>query len=381
MKTIGAAVIGTGFIGAVHIEALRRLGVDVCGVLGSSPARGAERARALGVGHVYRSLDEVLNDPRVKVVHVTSPNKAHYPQVMQILGAGRHVVCEKPLAMTAKESAEMAKFAKKTGLVAAVCHEIRFYPLNQQARGMMMKRELGDIRLITGYFHQDWLALPTDWNWRLEPEEGGVLRSVGDIGTHWLDLTSFITGLKATSVFADLATFVTERQKPVGPVETFTKARGKTVKKKITTDDVSTVLLRYENGARGVMSTSQVSFGKKCSLHWDITGSKASAAWHFEAPEQLWVGHRDRPNELLQRDPSLMNPMGRAAANYPGGHVEGFSDAWVSFFRQVYGDVAKGKVAKTSTYATFEDGHYEMLFCDAVLKSAKTGRWVDVAKG
>jgi len=129
------------------------------------------------------------------------------------------------------------------------------------------------------------------------------------------------------------------------------------------------------------MSTSQVSFGKKCSLHWDITGSKASAAWHFEEPEQLWVGHRDRPNELLQRDPSLMNPMGRAAANYPGGHVEGFSDAWVSFFRQVYGDVAKGKAAKTSTYATFEDGHYEMLFCDAVLKSAKTGRWVDIAKG
>ncbi len=377
---MGAAVIGTGFIGAVHIGALRRLGIEVAGVLGSSPARGAERASALGIAKSYDTLEQLLADPKVQVVHVTSPNKAHYPQVKQILAAGRHVVCEKPLAMTSAQSAEMLEMANATGLVAAVCYEVRFYPLNHQARGMVINGEFGDVRLICGYFHQDWLARPTDWNWRLEAEEGGELRSVGDIGTHWLDLTSFITNLRATEVMAELSTFIAEREKPIGPVETFAKTSGqKTEKRKILTDDVSTILLRYPNGARGVMSTSQLSFGKKCALHWDITGSEISAAWHMENPEQLWIGRRNQPNQILQRDPDLMNPMGGSAASLPGGHAEGYADSFFAFFRQVYGDVAKGKRQSASTYATFDDGHYEMQFCDAVLKSAKSGTWTKLS--
>ncbi len=377
---IGAAVIGTGFIGAVHIGALRRLGIEVVGVLGSSAARGAERASALGVNKSYDTLEQLLADPKVQVVHVTSPNKAHYPQVKQVLAAGRHVVCEKPLAMTSAQSAEMLAMATATGLVAAVCYVIRFYPLNHQARGMVVNGEFGDIRLISGYFHQDWLAKPTDWNWRLEPEEGGELRSVGDIGTHWLDLTSFITGLRATEVMAELSTFIKERERPLGPVETFAKTSGqKTERRKILTDDVSTILLRYPNGARGVMSTSQLSFGKKCALHWDITGSEVSATWHMENPEQLWIGRRDQPNQILLRDPGLMNPLGGSAASLPGGHAEGYADSFFAFFRQVYGDVAKGKRQVSSTYATVDDGHYEMQFCDAVLKSAKTGTWTKLS--
>ncbi len=378
---MGAAVIGTGFIGAVHIGALRRLGIEVVGVLGSSASRGAERAAALGVSKSYDSLEHVLADPKVQVVHVTSPNKAHYPQVMQILAAGRHVICEKPLAMTSAQSAEMLAMANATGLVAAVCHELRFYPLNHQARGMVVNGELGDIRLISGFFHQDWLARPTDWNWRLEPEEGGALRSVGDIGTHWVDLTSFITGLRASEVMAELSTFIKEREKPIGPVETFAKTGNqKTERRTILTDDVATIMLRYPNGARGVMSTSQLSFGKKCALHWDITGSEASATWHMENPEQLWIGRRDQPNQILQRDPGLMNPLGASAASLPGGHAEGYADSFFAFFRQVYGDIAKGKPSSTSTYATFDDGHYEMQFCDAVLKSAKTGTWTKLGE-
>jgi len=377
---IGAAVIGTGFIAGVHIGALRRLGIDVVGVLGSSASRGAERAPALGVGQAYSSLEQLLTDPKVQVVHVTSPNKAHYPQVKQILAAGRHVVCEKPLAMTSAQSAEMLAMANATGQVAAVCYEVRFYPLNHQARGMVMSGDLGDIRLISGFFHQDWLARPTDWNWRLEPEEGGELRSVGDIGTHWVDLTSFIAGLRVDAVMAELSTFITEREKPIGPVETFAKTQGRaTERRRILTDDVATMLLRYPNGARGVMSTSQLSFGKKCALHWDITGSEASATWHMENPEQLWIGRRDQPNQILQRDPGLMNPMGRSAASLPGGHAEGYADSFFAFFRQVYGDVAQGKRSPTSTYATFDDGHYEMQFCDAVLKSARTGAWTKLS--
>lgn len=375
---IGAAVIGTGFIGTVHLEALRRLGVSVRGVLGSSPERSAARAEALGVARAYRSLDELLEDPSVDVVHVTSPNVAHFEQVMQILAAGRHVVCEKPLAMTSAQSAEMVAAARASGKVAAVCYNTRFYPLNQHAQRMVADGALGEVRLVTGHYHQDWLVKPTDWNWRLETEEGGELRSVGDIGTHWMDLTSFITGQKVVSVMADLATFLPERQKPVGPVETFASATGATETRQVRTDDAATILLRFANGARGAVSTSQVSPGRKNSLVWDIAGSAASAAWNSETPDHLWIGHRDAPNQILQRDGGLMNATGAAAASLPGGHVEGFADTFRALFRQVYADVARGGRGPESTYAGFEDGHREMLFCDAVLKSGRSGQWVDL---
>jgi predicted dehydrogenase len=381
LSTIGAAVIGTGFIGSVHLTTLRRLGIPIVGVLGSSAARGADRARALGVAKAYGSLDELLADPGVQVVHVTSPNVAHYGQVKAILSAGKHVICEKPLAMTSAQSAEMLAMAKASGKVAAVCYNTRFYPLNQHAHGMMRAGDLGDLRLITGHFHQDWLAKDTDWNWRLEAEEGGPLRSVSDIGTHWVDLTNFITGQKPVSVIAELATFIPERQKPLGPVETFTTSKGATETRKIETDDAATILLRYGNGGRGMMSTSQVSHGRRGLLSWDISGSKASAAWSAEHPEDLWIGHREAPNQILLRDPSLMNPTGAAAAFMPGGHPEGFADTWAAFFTQVYRDVARGGRGPESTWASFDDGHYEMLFCDAVLASAARGAWVDVAKG
>jgi predicted dehydrogenase len=379
LSAIGAAVIGTGFIGAVHLSTLRRLGIPIVGVLGSSAARGAERARALGVARAYGSLDDLLADSAVKVVHVTSPNVAHYGQVKAILAAGKHVICEKPLAMTARQSAEMVEMARASGRLAAVCYNTRFYPLNQHAHGMMKAGELGDLRLITGHFHQDWLARDTDWNWRLEVDEGGPLRSVSDIGTHWVDLTSFITGHKPVSVMAELATFIPERQKPIGPVETFTTSTGATETRRIQTDDAATILLRYGNGGRGMMSTSQVSHGRRGLLCWDISGSKASAAWSAEHPEDLWIGHREAPNQLLLRDPALMNATGAAAAFMPGGHPEGFGDTWAAFFTQVYRDVSRGSRSPTSTWATFDDGHYEMLFCDAVLASAARGAWVDVA--
>ncbi|MEO0384884.1 MAG: Gfo/Idh/MocA family oxidoreductase [Pseudomonadota bacterium] len=376
---IGAAVIGTGFIGGVHIQALRRLGVNVRGVLGSSPDRGQERAADLGVPKAYATLENLLADDTIDVVHVTSPNHAHYPQVKAILAAGKHVVCEKPLAMTSEQSAEMVELAKASGKVAAVCYNVRFYALNQQAHGMVQAGDLGDIRFVTGHYHQDWLAKETDWNWRLESAIGGELRSVGDIGTHWLDLTSFITGLKAEVVFAELSTFFPERQKPIGPVETFSSAVGKTETAKVDTDDAAMIIIRYANGARGVMSTSQVNMGRKNSLQWDIAGSKASAAWDNETPEHLFIGHRDEPNQTLMRDFSLMNATGTAAAALPPGHVEGFADSFFGLFRAVYSDVAAGGRQPDSTWATFNDGHYEMKFCDAVLRSAQEGRWVNLS--
>lgn len=375
---VTAAVIGTGLIGGVHLDALRRLGVTVAGVLGSSAARGAEAAAALGIGHAYASLDRLLADDAVDVVHVTSPNHAHYSQVKAILAAGKHVICEKPLAMTSAESAEMVEIAEASGKVAAVCYNIRFYPLNQHARGMVAAGELGAPRFVTGHYHQDWLAKSTDWNWRLETDQGGALRSVGDIGTHWVDLVSFIMGEKAEAVLADLTTFIPEREKPKGPVATFAEAVGETETQAIATDDAAMIMLRFASGAKAAMTTSQVNVGRKNSLQWDIAGEKASAAWDSETPDHLFIGHRDGPNQILQRDGGMMNATGAAAAVLPGGHVEGFADSFRSFLRQVYGDIAKGARSADATYASFADGHYEMQFCDAVLASAKAGTWVKI---
>jgi predicted dehydrogenase len=376
---IGAAVIGTGFIGTVHVEELRRIGVDVRGVLGSTPDRGAARAQAMSVRHAYASLDEILADRSVHVVHVTSPNHLHVPQAAAILAAGKHVVCEKPLAMTATESAGLVADADASGLVNAVNFNIRFYPLHQHMRERIAAGDLGEIRLVTGRYFQDWLLHETDWNWRLEPDKGGALRAIGDIGSHWLDLTAFMTGLRVESVMADLATFIETRRQPTGPVETFSTERAKeTVERPMGTEDVGSVLLRFSNGARGSMSVSQISAGRKNSIQWEIDGSEGAAAWDGENPDSLWLGHRDRPNEVLLRNPALMGPAGQAAAALPGGHVEGFGDTFAALFRAIYSDVAAGRPNPNPPYATFAQGHDEMLVNDAIALSAADGRWVDV---
>lgn len=376
---IGAAVIGSGFIGTVHIEALRRLGVQVHGLLGSTPDRGAVSAERIGVAKAYSSLGDLLDDDRVEVVHVTSPNHLHHPQVREILAAGRHVVCEKPLAMTSDESSELVALAAESGRVNAVNFNIRFYPLNQHVRELVRDGRAGDVRLVSGHYFQDWLLLETDWNWRLVPGLGGSLRAVGDIGSHWLDLVAFITGLRITEVMADLATFIPVRREPAGPVETFSTERAaETVDRAIATEDTATILLRFENGARGTVAISQLSAGRKNSLEYEIDGSTASIAWDSEQPDQLWIGHRDAANEILIRNPALMGTAGRAAAALPGGHVEGFADTFRAIFNAVYADVGSGRPAEHPVYPTFADGHDEMLVGDAVAASARDGRWTRV---
>jgi predicted dehydrogenase len=378
---IRTAVIGSGFIGTVHIEALRRIGVQVVGLLGSSGERGAARATQIGVPRAYGSLDELLDDDRVQVVHVTSPNELHHPQVARILSAGRHVVCEKPLAMTPDESGELVRLAAASGLVNAVNFNIRFYPLNQHVASFVRDGGVGTVRLVTGQYFQDWLLYDTDWNWRLLPERGGALRAVGDIGSHWLDLTTFLTGLRVEAVMADFATFIPVRHQPAAPVETFSTERAaETIPVQIETEDVATILLRFAGGARGSVAISQLSAGRKNSLRYEIDGSSDAVSWDSEQPDQLWIGHRDRPNEILLRNPALMNERGRAAARLPGGHVEGFADTFGALFTAIYEDVAAGRPSATPAYPTFADGHDEMLVGDAVAESARTGRWVEVAR-
>ncbi|MGD8967719.1 MAG: Gfo/Idh/MocA family oxidoreductase, partial [Anaerolineae bacterium] len=320
---IRAAVIGTGFIGPAHVEALRRLGVDVLGVAGSSPERARTKAEALNIHRVYADWRELVEDPDVDVVHITTPNHLHYSMAKAAIETGKHVVCEKPLAMNSQESAELVQLAEEAGIVHVVNYNIRFYPLCQEARTRVARGDLGDVYIVRGSYLQDWLFYDTDWNWRLEPELGGSSRAVADVGTHWMDLTGFITGLQVEAVLADFHTFIPVRRKPTRPIDTFA---GKEltpedyVEQPIHTEDYATVLLAYEGGARGVMTVSQVSAGRKNRLSFEIDGSKLALAWDSERPNELWMGRRDGPNEVLMKDPSLLSLPAHDFAGYPGGH-------------------------------------------------------------
>jgi predicted dehydrogenase len=366
VRDIKAAVVGTGFIGVVHVEALRRLGVEVTGVVGSSPERAAEKARAAALPAPYPSFEAMLADPAVDVVHITTPNHLHYEQAKATLAAGKHVVCEKPLGMDSTETAELLQLAEQSGLVHAVNFNIRFYAQCQAARARVEAGEIGDVRLISGGYLQDWLLHDTDWNWRLDPAEGGALRAVGDIGSHWLDLVQFVTGRRVEAVLADLTTFIPVRKRPTGPVETFSAAAGETIDTPMETEDAAGILLRLSGGARAVLTVSQVSAGRKNRLSWEIDGSEHALAWSSESPEELWIGHRDGPNELLLRE----------AGDYPPGHAEGFPDTFKALYRVVYAAVGAGEPG--TDYPTFADGHDEAVIADAIARSHAEQRWVSV---
>jgi predicted dehydrogenase len=372
---MNAGVVGTGFIGVVHVDALRRLGVDVLGVVGSTP----ERAAAKGIAPVYDSLEAMLADERVEIVHLTTPNHLHYPQAKQALAAGKHVVCEKPLAVTSQESAELLELAERAGVVHCTNFNLRFYPLVLEARARVRGGELGEIWNVHGGFLQDWLAQPTDWNWRLEPEKAGELRAVGDIGSHWMDMTQFVTGARIVEVLADLSTAIPTRRRPKGEVETF--ASGNDVEREevdVRTEDLAHILLRFDNGARGSLVVSQVSNGRKNSLRFEVDGSAGALAWDSERHEELWLGHRDAPNETLHRNPALMRPAAAAHTQLPVAHAEGFADTFRELYRSVYSDVARGVPSEEPEYPTFRDGHVENVLCDAVALSNRERRWVEV---
>ncbi len=381
MAQLRAAVIGLGFMGGTHVEALRRIGIDVRGVVGVSSKETEEGSKQLGLPVRYASVEEVFNDPEVDVVHLCTPNYLHFPHAKAALECGKHVICEKPLAMTAAEARELANEADKRGLVGAVNYNLRFYPLCQEAHARVQAGEAGEIRLLHGEYCQDWLLLPTDWNWRLDPELGGTLRAVADIGTHWLDMVTWITDLEVTEVMADLATFITTRVRPARQVETFagklaSEAEGEQIQ--IRTEDTASILLRFSKGARGTLFLSQISAGRKNNFWWEINGSKTSMYWRQEAPNQMWIGQRGGPNEVMLKDPALMSPDARPYASYPGGHAEGYPDTFKQLFKSVYGYLAQGDLGRPRDFPTFRDGWRELALCEAIARSSAEGRWTKV---
>jgi predicted dehydrogenase len=363
------------------VEALRRLGIEVMGIAGSNPERARPKAEMLHIPRVYADWRKLVDDPAVDVVHITSPNYLHYPMVKAAIEAGKHVVCEKPLAMNSQESAELLNLAEEARIVHATNYNIRFYPLCQEAQARAARGDLGNVYIIRGSYLQDWLFYDTDWNWRLEPELGGSLRAVADIGTHWLDLTSFITGLRVQAVLADFRTFIPVRKKPARPIDTFAGKELRPedyIEQPIHTEDYATVLLVYDSGAKGVMTVSQVSAGRKNRLAFEIDGSRSSLAWDSERPNELWIGRRDGPNEVLMKDPSLLTPQAHQFTGYPGGHNEGFPDTFKQLYHAVYRYIRAGDLAALPDFPTFADGHEEILLCEAIERSAQEQRWVEV---
>ncbi len=374
LSDLNAVVVGTGFVGLVHIEALRRLGVEVAGVVGSSPERARTKAASFPLPPVYDSLEAALADPAVDVVHLATPNRLHHPQAKVCLEAGKHVVCEKPLATTAAESAELVGLAERSGLVHCTNFNLRFYPQVQEARHRVLAGEIGEAWNVHGSYLQDWLLHPTDWNWRLDPDDGGELRVVADVGSHWLDLAQFVTGKRVAALVADLQTTIPVRRRPRGPVETFAVASGDTEPVEMRSEDAAQLLLRFADGSRGSVVVSQVSAGRRNRLRLEVDGSAGALAWDSERNEELWLGHRDRPNETLWRDPVL--DRGPVRGTVPAGHAEGFQDTFKELYRAVYRAVAAGEPG--DDYPTFRDGHVENVLGEAVLESHRTKRWVEV---
>ena len=372
-----AGVIGTGFIGPVHVEALKRLGVQVTAVCGSTRSATA-LAQTWGIPEVYGNYDyaALLASPNVDVVHITSPNVAHVEQSLAALKAGKHVICEKPLGMSTKETAKLVRAAAKSDRVFAVNYMCRFFAAVLQMRAMVQRGDLGRIVHVEGHFFQDWLLKPTDYNWRVMASEGGKLRAVGDIGTHWIDALSFILGDKVESVFATLGQAHKKRLRPKGEVQTFAKIDPKTmVPYTVDTEDFGSVLLRYRAGTHANLAVSQVAAGWKCSLYLGIYGTEASVRWDLQQPNEIQVGRRDEPNQILQRATAGFSEDIAGFTDYPGGHPEGFSDAHKMHYRAVYQHIASGRKSP-ALFASAQDGHDEIAVCESILKSAKAQRWI-----
>ncbi|QDT71434.1 Gfo/Idh/MocA family protein [Lacipirellula limnantheis] len=381
MSRIKAGIIGTGFIGPAHIEALRRLGfVEVAAVSERDQALADRKAAELSIPKGYGDYKQLLADPEIQVVHNCTPNHLHFGVNCDIIAAGKHVISEKPLAMNSTESRELVNRVEKAGVINAINFNYRYMPLVQQARAMCQNHDdVGRVLAVQGSYLQDWLFKETDWNWRLVPELSGDSRAIADVGSHWCDLIQYVTGLKITRVMADLVTLHPTRKRPKVEVETYA---GKVLKPEemedvaIGTEDYASVLLEFDSGAHGVLTVNQCAAGRKNRLFYEINGSKCGLSWDQEKPNELWIGHRDRPNEVMMKDPSLLYPEAREYAHYPGGHNEAYPDGPKNLFRNVYGFIAGTR--KGGDFATFLDGHNEIAICDAVLKSSRAKQWVDV---
>lgn len=382
---INVGIIGSGFIGPAHIEALRRLGfVNVVALADSSQADAELKSQQLNIPHAYGSVDELLAHPGLQVVHNCTPNALHAAINEKIIRAGKHVFSEKPLCMTSEEARHLLALAEQYGVVHGVSFVYRQFAMVQQAASMVRNQQIGRLFAVHGGYFQDWMLQETDYNWRVEPEVGGESRAVADIGSHWCDTLQFVTGRKIVEVMADFAIVHPVRKAAKNGAATFTadSAQQEYDDKPVVTEDYASVLLKFDDGSRGSFSVSQVSAGRKNRLLFEINGSEKSLGWDQEVPQNLWVGARNQPNQLLSDDPAQLNPDVRHSAHFPGGHIEGWPDAFKNMLLNFYRYIAQGKQPgiDAAPFATFHDGAQIMYVIDAIIDSHRQQRWVNVAQ-
>jgi predicted dehydrogenase len=382
MKTIRTAVAGAGFIGPVHIESIRRaVGVEVVALFHPVEKELVAKTESWGIPHGYADFEKMIAEENFDCIHICTPNNLHFPMAKAALLAGKHVVCEKPLATTVEEAKELVSLAKKHNRVHAVNFNLRYYPLVRQMKRMREKGELGNVYSVVGSYLQDWLFYATDYNWRLEPDKSGDSKAIADIGSHLIDLIEYITGLSIVEVMADFSTVHKTRKKPLKPVETYS---GKLLAPAdyqdvpIATEDYASVLLRFNNGSKGVVTVSQVTAGRKNRCSLEISGANQTLSWNSENPNDLWIGKRNEPNAVMMRDPAFVDPEVRNIISYPGGHNEGFGDTSKQLFKEIYDAVRANTAPVNPSYPTFEDGLRELILCDKIVESHRAQAWVTV---
>lgn len=368
-------------MGRTHVEAIRRLGsVDVVAVVAATEEEAQGFASKAGIDFATADVDAVLANKEIDGVHICTPNNTHAPISLKALEAGKHVLCEKPLSLSAAEAATMLDLAEKKGLCHATNHNLRYYPAVQQLRRMIEAGELGEILVVQGTYSQDWLLYDTDFNWRILRSANGPLRVVGDIGSHWMDMIQHVTGLPITSLCADLSIIHKVRKQPKVAIQTFA---GKTLKPEdytevpIDTEDFGMVLLHMGDRCRGAYTVSQVSAGCKNRFEIAVFGTKCGASWNQERPDELWIGHRNEPNRLILKDPSLLYPAAASYADFPGGHSEGYDDTHKMLFRRFWARVADRN--QPVEYPTFADGLRGMRLLEKVIESNAKRGWVGCA--
>jgi predicted dehydrogenase len=381
MSKIKVGVVGTGFIGPAHIEALRRLpNVEVVALCEVNQELADKKAAELGIP-VGCTFENLLKMDEIQCIHICTPNFLHYSQSKAALEAGKHVVCEKPLSKDLHEAEDLVKIAAKSGLVNAVHFNLRYYPMVRQMKVMREKGELGEVFSVIGSYLQDWLYFNTDYNWRLEPDKSGDSRAIADIGSHLMDIIEYVTGLKTIELLADFNTVHPIRKKPKKEIATYS---GEELGPEdyedvaINTEDHANVLLRFNNGNKGSITVSQVSAGRKNQLKVEISGSKKTFAFNSERPNELWLGHREKANEVLMKDPSLVDTGVQSVVSFPGGHNEGFPDTSKQLFKEVYAAIETGKQPENPTFPTFADGYRELLVCERILESHRAQKWMKV---
>lgn len=344
--------------------------MEVVSVVASTMERARAAADSLRVPHADETLAAAL-DRGLNAVHICAPNALHRDLVLQALQRNVHVICEKPLGINVVEAAELSTAAREARVVHAVCFNNRFYPLVQEIAARRREGLLGRAFLVRASIADDTLWHRNDWDWRLDPSIGGPTVVSSTTGSHLLDLVMFLLGDRPTAV---CATFGTAHADRTAPESEATEPR---VPSGSARDDIAGLLVRFADGAQAVLSLSHVAAGHPYRVQVEIDAESAGVSWDSERPNELWIGHRDEPNELLVADARHMRPSARRFVDKAGAYREGFDETFRLLFRDIYAHIDAGNDAQTP-HPTFIDGYRQLIVHEAIQTSVAERRWVDL---